>query len=98
MIQPGKTPSPRSRLPHPRFLWPILLLLALFVLFFELVADGGGSSQPLPLPSQRPAPTTSQAPHTFTFPDAAGLSPANVPLIPDAAAPAAGDAWARETY
>ncbi len=44
-----------------RVLWPILFLLAAFVIFFELIADVGGSADPLPSPPT-PAPTASPAP------------------------------------
>ena len=37
------------RIVQLRVLWPILLLLAAFVIFFEFIADVGGSAQPLPL-------------------------------------------------
>ncbi len=41
-----------------RVLWPVLLLLAAFVIFFEFIADVGGSRDPLPSPpSARPVPT-----------------------------------------
>ncbi len=45
-----------------RVLWPILLLLAAFVIFFELIADVGGSADPLPSPPTPAAPTASPAP------------------------------------
>ena len=45
-----------------RVLWPILFLLAAFVIFFELIADVGGSADPLPSPPTPAAPTASPAP------------------------------------
>jgi len=45
-----------------RLLWPILLLLAAFVIFFELIADVGGSAEPLPSPPVQPLPTASPSP------------------------------------
>jgi len=40
-----------------RLLWPILLLLVAFVIFFEFIADVGGSAEPLPWPPIQPSPT-----------------------------------------
>lgn len=45
-----------------RLLWPILLLLAAFVIFFELIADVGGSAEPLPSPPLQPVATASPSP------------------------------------
>jgi hypothetical protein len=45
-----------------RVLWPVLLLLAAFVIFFELIADVGGSAEPLPSPPFQPIPTASPSP------------------------------------
>jgi len=45
-----------------RVLWPVLVLLAAFVIFFELIADVGGSAEPLPSPPLRPVPTASPSP------------------------------------
>jgi hypothetical protein len=45
-----------------RVLWPILLLLAAFVIFFEFIADVGGSAEPLPSPPIQPSPTASPSP------------------------------------
>ncbi len=45
------------RILHLRVLWPVLILLAAFVIFFEFIADVGGSGDPLPSPpSARPVP------------------------------------------
>jgi hypothetical protein len=41
-----------------RILWPILLLLAAFVIFFELIADVGGSAAPSPSPPVHAVPTS----------------------------------------
>lgn len=45
-----------------RLLWPILLLLAAFVIFFEFIADVGGSAEPLPSPPFEPVATASPSP------------------------------------
>jgi len=45
-----------------RILWPILLLLAAFVIFFELIADVGGSADPLPSPPVGAVPAASPSP------------------------------------
>jgi hypothetical protein len=45
-----------------RILWPILVFLAGFVVFFELIADVGGSAEPLPSPPIRAVPTASPSP------------------------------------
>jgi hypothetical protein len=45
-----------------RVLWPVLMLLAAFVIFFELIADVGGSAEPLPSPPFHPVPTASPSP------------------------------------
>lgn len=42
-----------------RLLWPILLLLAAFVIFFQCIADVGGSAEPKPSPPLYPLPTAS---------------------------------------
>ncbi|MDO8614076.1 MAG: hypothetical protein Q7R32_14830 [Dehalococcoidia bacterium] len=43
-------------------LWPVLVLLAAFVIFFELIADVGGSAEPLPSPPFQAIPTASPSP------------------------------------
>lgn len=58
-----------------RVLWPILLLLAAFVIFFEFIADGGGSAEPLPSPSPVAVPTAS--PFPFEQPEPGPLGPAD---------------------
>lgn len=58
-----------------RMLWPFLLLLAAFVIFFQFIADVGGSADPLSQPSRQPTPAASPTPTTYSFPDA-GLVPA----------------------
>jgi hypothetical protein len=45
-----------------RILWPILLLLAAFVVFFELIADAGGSAEPSPSPPVQAVPAASPTP------------------------------------
>jgi hypothetical protein len=45
-----------------RVLWPVLVLLAAFVIFFELIADVGGSAEPLPSPTFQAIPTASPSP------------------------------------
>jgi hypothetical protein len=45
-----------------RLLWPILLLLAAFVIFFEFIADVGGTDEPLPSPPLHPVATASSSP------------------------------------
>lgn len=45
-----------------RMLWPVLLLLAAFVIFFEFIADVGGSAEPLSSPPIQPLPTASPSP------------------------------------
>ncbi len=49
-------------------LWPLLLLLASFVIFFEFIADVGGSAAPAPAPTATPTPTASAAPTSGPFP------------------------------
>lgn len=48
------------RIVQLRVLWPILLLLAAFVIFFEFIADVGGSAQPLPSPPLAETPVATQ--------------------------------------
>lgn len=45
-----------------RLLWPVLLLLAAFVIFFEFIADVGGSAEPQSSPPFQPVPTASPSP------------------------------------
>jgi len=45
-----------------RVLWPVLALLAAFVIFFEFIADVGGSAEPLPSPPVQAVPTASPSP------------------------------------
>lgn len=50
-----------------RLIWSILLLLAAFIIFFEFIADVGGSadpqsSPPQPLPTASPSPMASPSP------------------------------------
>lgn len=59
-----------------RVLWPILLLLAAFVIFFEFIADVGGSAEPLPSPPPVQAvPTASPSP--AEQPDSGPAGPAD---------------------
>jgi len=55
-----------------RLLWPILLLLAAFVIFFEFIADVGGSAEPLPSPPIQPSPTASPSPTEQSEPGPVG--------------------------
>ncbi|MEE8369252.1 MAG: hypothetical protein V3S00_00625 [Dehalococcoidia bacterium] len=48
-------------------LWPLLLLLASFVIFFEFIADIGGSAAPAPAPTATPTPVASAAPTSGPF-------------------------------
>lgn len=48
------------RIVQLRVLWPLLLLLAAFVIFFEFIADVGGSAQPLPSPPLGETPVATQ--------------------------------------
>jgi len=43
-------------------LWPFLALLAAFVIFFEFIADVGGSAEPLPSPPVQAVPAASPTP------------------------------------
>ena len=45
-----------------RVLWPVLVLLAAFIVFFELIADVGGSAEPVPSPPFQTAPAASPSP------------------------------------
>ena len=58
----GASMSRLLRILQLRLLWPILLLLAAFVIFFEFIADVGGSAEPLPSPPFQPSPTASPSP------------------------------------
>ncbi len=57
-----------------RLLWPVLLLLAAFVIFFQLIADVGGSAEPLPWPPVEPLPTASPSPTEQSEPSPVGPS------------------------
>lgn len=58
MRQAGKAARPRyAYVLHLRLLWPFLVLLALFVIFFEFIAQVGGSPEAVPLPPEHPSPT-----------------------------------------
>ncbi len=50
------------RILQVRLLWPILLLLAAFVIFFQFIADVGGSAEPQSSPSPQPLPTAAPSP------------------------------------
>lgn len=56
------TVSALIRILQLRILWPILVVLAAFVIFFELIADVGGSAEPLPSPPFNVVPTASPVP------------------------------------
>jgi hypothetical protein len=60
----GKSSAVSSllRILQLRILWPILVVLAAFVIFFELIADVGGSAEPLPSPPINAVPTASASP------------------------------------
>ncbi len=63
MKQAANGPKPRDvHVLQLRLLWPFLILLALFVLFFEFIADAGGSADPLRSPPEHPTPSASPAP------------------------------------
>lgn len=55
-----------------RLLWPVLLLLAAFVIFFQFIADVGGSAEPQSSPSPLPAPTASPSPPEQSEPGPVG--------------------------
>lgn len=55
-----------------RLLWPVLLLLAAFVIFFQFIADVGGSAEPQSSPSPLPAPTASPSPAEQSEPGPVG--------------------------
>jgi hypothetical protein len=57
-----------------RLLWPILLLLAAFVIFFQFIADVGGSAEPLPWPPIQALPTASPSPTEQSEPSPVGPS------------------------
>ncbi len=58
-----------------RLLWPVLLLLAAFVIFFQFIADVGGTAEPQSSPSPLPAPTASPSPAEQPEPGPVGPSP-----------------------
>ncbi len=58
-----------------RLLWPIMLLLAAFVIFFQFIADVGGTAEPQSSPSPLPAPTASPSPAEQSDPGPVGPSP-----------------------
>src|SRR3989337_256509 len=63
MKQVGNVSKPRdAHVLQLRLLWPFLILLALFVLFFEFIADVGGSAGPLQSPPEHPTPSASPTP------------------------------------
>jgi hypothetical protein len=63
MIQdPNLFKSAALRFLRVGILWPLLLLLASFVIFFEFIADVGGRAAPAPAPTTTPTPATSAAP------------------------------------
>jgi hypothetical protein len=55
-----------------RLLWPVLLLLAAFVIFFQFIADVGGSAEPQSSPPIIPLPTASPSPAEQPEPGPAG--------------------------
>ena len=70
MTQTGKGDNPREvRVLQLRLLWPFLLLLAAFVIFFEFIADVGGSADPLRAPPQLPVSSASPTPGTKRLQD-----------------------------
>ncbi len=58
-----------------RLLWPILLLLAAFVIFFQFIADVGGTAEPQSSPSPLPAPTASPSPSPAEQPEPVPMGP-----------------------
>lgn len=58
-----------------RLLWPVLLLLAAFVIFFQFIADVGGTAEPQSSPSPLPAPTASPSPAEQSEPGPVGPPP-----------------------
>ncbi len=61
-----------------RLLWPVLLLLAAFVIFFEFIADVGGSAEPQTSPPVGPLPTASPSPVGQS--ESGSLAPPESPL------------------
>jgi hypothetical protein len=57
-----------------RLLWPVMLLLAAFIIFFQFIADVGGTAEPLSSPSPLPAPTASPSPPEQPEPGPVGPS------------------------
>jgi len=55
-----------------RLLWPVLLLLAAFVIFFQFIADVGGNAEPQSSPPIQPVPTASPSPAGPSEPGPAG--------------------------
>lgn len=55
-----------------RLLWPVLLLLAAFVIFFQFIADVGGSAEPQSSPPIQPLPTASPSPAEQSEPGPVG--------------------------
>ncbi len=75
------------RILQVRLLWPILLLLAAFVIFFEFIADVGGNSEPHSSPPVQPLPTASPSPAEESEPSPVGSphltpGPLVTPLAP----------------
>ena len=64
-----------------RLLWPVLLLLVAFVIFFRFIADVGGSAEPQPSPPMEPLPTASPSPAEQSEPGPAG-PPSRTPGAP----------------
>lgn len=79
--QPLSTPD--LQLFPLRLLWPLLGLLAAFVLFFEFIADVGGSGDPRPSPPENPQPIVSPTPTASPFPESDALPLANVVQVID---------------
>jgi len=64
----GRAVSALLRIFQLRVLWPVLALLAAFVIFFEFIADVGGSAEPLPSPPFQAIPTASPSPAQSSTP------------------------------
>ncbi len=79
--QPSNTS--RSRVFPVRLLWPLLGLLLGLVVFFEFIADVGGSAGPRPSPPERPHPLASPTPSNDPFPDRDTMSKADVIQVID---------------
>jgi micrococcal nuclease len=67
---------------HIGLLWPLLILLALFVGFLQLLTTGGGATSPTATPTQSPVNATATPP-PFVHPNPASLQQATVVRVID---------------